>query len=126
MPYNELTYAEERVIIYKGTERAFTGEYNSNKLNGKYKCKRCGEPLYNSNDKFESNLGWPCFVDEIEGAVRQLPDSDGRTEILCVKCGGHLGYIFKGERFTVKDIRHCVNSISIQFIRINKQLRFKV
>lgn len=103
MSYNKLTRAEERVMIYKGTERAFTGEYNSNKLNGRYICKRCGEPLYNSNDKFESNLGWPCFDDDIEGAVRQLPDADGsRKEISCAKCGGHLGYLFKEERFYCK------------------------
>ncbi len=118
MLYNELTRAEERVIIYKGTERAFTGEYTSNKLNGTYICRRCDEPLYNSDDKFEANLGWPCFDDDIDGAVKQLPDADGkRTEIVCAQCGGHLGYLFTGERLTIKDTRHCVNSVSIKFIK---------
>lgn len=115
--WNKLTKEEEAVIVHKGTEYPGTGDLLNNKDKGTYTCKRCNAPLYRSETKFESYCGWPSFDDEIAGAVKRIPDADGsRTEIVCAACGGHLGHVFLGEGFTAKDTRHCVNSVSMNFV----------
>jgi peptide methionine sulfoxide reductase msrA/msrB len=117
MTDQKLTPAEEGVIVHKGTELPFTGLYHDFKGRGTYVCKRCGAPLYRSASKFDSGCGWPSFDQEIAGAVSSRPDADGlRSEIACAACGAHLGHVFFGEGFTSRNIRHCVNSLSMNFI----------
>ena len=117
--FDDLSIKERKVIVEKGTEQAWTGEYNKFFEKGLYVCKACNNPLYNSSSKFRSNCGWPSFDDEIKGAVIRIPDYSlgmKRVEICCSNCKGHLGHVFEGERLTEKNIRHCVNSVSIRFI----------
>ena len=117
MKINQLTFKEKRVIVYKGTERPFTGRYNDHFEEGVYVCKRCEAPLFCSQNKFRSHCGWPSFDEALPGAVKEVPDDDGvRIEIQCHQCGAHLGHVFREEGFTPKSTRHCVNSISLKFI----------
>jgi len=115
--WNQLTNFESHVLLNKGTEMPFSGEYNTFKGRGSFVCKQCEQALFHSSHKFDSGCGWPSFDDEISGSVQRVLDADGqRVEIVCSNCGGHLGHVFEGEGFTQKNTRHCVNSVSMKFI----------
>lgn len=115
--WNTLTPQQESVILNKGTERPFTGEYDDFFVPGTFLCRRCNAPLFSSQAKFEAHCGWPAFDAAFPHALRRITDSDGdRTEIQCDHCHGHLGHEFTGEGFTETNTRHCVNSLSIRFI----------
>ncbi len=117
MKLNELSNKEKSIILNKHTEPPYTGKYNDFFKEGIYVCKQCEQPLFTSEAKFKSGCGWPSFDDTFENAVERIPDPDGfRTEIVCSNCGGHLGHVFEGERYTKKNTRHCVNSLSIKFV----------
>ena len=125
--YNELSETERFILLQKGTEQGGTGALLGNKAEGTYICRRCNAVLYTSDQKFESNCGWPSFDDDIEGAVRRETDKDGyRTEILCENCDGHLGHVFLGEGYTDKETRHCVNSVSMAFVPTGDPLPPKI
>lgn len=112
-----LTPFERAILVDKSTEHPFTGEYTDNEVDGTYLCRMCGQALFRATNKFHSSCGWPSFDKEIVGAVKMLPDSDGRrTEIVCNHCSGHLGHVFHGEGFTSLNTRHCVNSASLDFV----------
>lgn len=117
MPYNILTPQEEDVILGKGTEAPFTGEYDGFFEDGTFICRKCNAPLFSAKSKFDAGCGWPSFDENYHDAVKRILDADGeRTEIQCSNCGAHLGHVFEGEKLTEKDTRHCVNSLSIKFI----------
>lgn len=112
-----LTPAARRIICDKATEYPNTGEYNRVVKKGSYLCRRCGLALFRASSQFNSGCGWPSFDDDLVQAVKQIPDRDGqRTEILCERCNAHLGHVFVGEYLTPKNLRHCVNSASIDFV----------
>jgi len=122
MKFNELNELERSVIEGKGTERPYTGIYYKFDEKGTYLCKKCNAPLYRSGDKFDAHCGWPSFDDEIKDAVKRTTDADGlRIEITCANCGAHLGHVFIGEALTEKNTRHCVNSISLNFLSESKK-----
>ena len=126
MNHNDLNAEEIRIIENKGTEMPFSGKFNSFYKNGTYTCRKCNTALFNSEDKFDSGSGWPSFDDSIEGAVKEIPDADGRrVEIVCATCGGHLGHVFKGEQMTPKSTRHCVNSVSLGFKALEEDSKLK-
>lgn len=117
MKMNDLTPEEERIIVGKGTEAPFSGEYDNFYKDGTFICRRCNTPLFSAKAKFDAHCGWPAFDDNFPNAVKRIPDADGRrVEIECANCGAHLGHVFEGEQFTDKNTRHCVNSLSIRFI----------
>jgi peptide-methionine (R)-S-oxide reductase len=123
MNYNKLTPEEERVIVNKATEVPFTGKYDNFYEEGTFICRRCNAPLYSSKSKFDAGCGWPSFDENFPNSVERVPDPDGiRTEIQCANCGAHLGHEFLGERMTDKNVRECVNSLSLRFIPKGEEL----
>jgi peptide-methionine (R)-S-oxide reductase len=107
---------EFQVLRQGGTEPPWTGEYVSTTTAGVYRCRACGAELFASGTKFDSHCGWPSFDEALPGAIRYLEDRSlgmVRTEVRCARCDSHLGHRFDGERFTPKDARYCINSVSM-------------
>jgi peptide-methionine (R)-S-oxide reductase len=124
MTFNKLTPEEERVIAHKDTEPPGSGKYDKFYKKGTYRCRRCNTPLFKSDAKFDSGSGWPSFDEALPGRVKEIPDADGRrSEIVCAACGAHLGHVFRGEHKTLKDTRHCVNSLSIDFTQAETEAK---
>lgn len=121
MNYNDLTLEEKNIIEDKGTEMPFSGKYDNFFADGTFICRKCNAPLFSSKSKFDAGCGWPAFDENYPGAIKRIPDGL-RTEIQCTNCAAHLGHVFEGEKFTEKDTRHCVNSISIRFIPKEQEL----
>jgi len=112
----KLTEEERSIIEEKGTEAPYSGEYEDFFEEGKYSCKKCGALLFRSEDKFDAKCGWPSFDNNEEEAIKRIVDEDGaRTEIQCAQCRAHLGHVFEGEGMIEKDVRYCVNSLSLEF-----------
>lgn len=127
MQLNTLTNEEKHVMLSKGTERPFSGEYDNFYKDGVFICRQCSTPLFSSKAKFDAHCGWPAFDENFPHAVKRIPDPDGlRTEITCATCGGHLGHVFTGEKLTETDTRHCVNSLSIRFVPPEKYAEFGI
>jgi peptide-methionine (R)-S-oxide reductase len=123
MSYNKLSKKEKKVIENKETEAPFTGEFNDNYKEGTYICRKCNNPLFSSQAKFDAGCGWPSFDDSFPHSIIRKTDADGsRVEILCAKCGAHLGHVFEGEQLTNTNTRNCVNSLSLMFIPKNVPL----
>ena len=119
----ELTPEQYQVLIEKGTERPFTGEYWNTFEEGKYVCAACGQTLFNSDSKFDSDCGWPSFDKAIKGAVTYHDDNSlgmNRTEVLCSNCQSHLGHFFEDGPKETTGERFCTNSVSIKFIPATK------
>lgn len=115
--YAALTPKVLHILKDKGTEAAFSGNYLEAGTAGTYLCRGCGLALFRGDSQFTSTCGWPSFDDEIENAILRQQDADGRrVEILCNRCHGHLGHVFQGEDYTEKDLRHCVNSLAVDFV----------
>ncbi len=125
MKYNDLTEEERKVIEDKDTESPFTGEYDNFYEPGTFICRRCNNPLFTSKAKFDAHCGWPAFDESFPNSLKRIYDNSlgmQRTEIECANCRAHLGHEFKGEHLTDKNVRECVNSLSIKFIPERKEL----
>ncbi|MBX3045014.1 MAG: peptide-methionine (R)-S-oxide reductase MsrB [Candidatus Kapabacteria bacterium] len=121
---NILSDEEYYILRKKGTERPHTGKYNMHFEDGLYKCKACGNVLFDSDTKFDSHCGWPSFSDvKDKKAIKEVIDTSHgmiRTEVVCNKCGGHLGHVFDdGPNPT--GLRYCINSVSIDFESATKE-----
>ena len=116
--YNELTPEEARVILHKGTERPFFGEYTNLKAEGTFICRRCNAPLYRSEDKFESHCGWPSFSAPGGEIDEHVDQSHGmmRTEVRCHNCDAHLGHVFPDGPRAMGGLRYCINGVAIRFV----------